>query len=1152
VKALRRVLAGALLLSLALPAMAREGFYRNPALRGDTIVFTAEGDLWRVGAAGGRAERITTHPGAELRPALSPDGRMLAFNGSYEGPSEAYQMPVAGGVPQRLSWTAQNPRVIGYSPAGEVLITAPALRGQPVTQLFALSPQRGQPHPLPVGQASDGALNADGSILYFTRNGLRSDNVRGYRGGAMPRVWQIAVAGQAEATPLVPGDAGSHQPLPYLTAQGPRVAFLFDRDGRSNLWSVNAAGGDLRQHTRHRDWDVRSAAIDGSRVVYALGADLWLVDLATAASEGPGRKLDIRIGGDADAQRQRWVGRAQSFFTSAQPSPDGQRVVLNLRGRLVTQGTGLLRRAELPVPAAARCREAVFSHDSRHVFALCDIRPAGMSDDFAEVEVWRFNADGSGAPVQVTRGAGLRRLGIFPSPDGRWLAHADLAGRLSLTALIPALPATGGRDSRLVDAPKQGHRNPHIEWAPDSQSFAFARPEGESYRDRIFLYQLPSQKLLALTTDRYDSGSPAFTPDGRWLYFLSDRHFVSLNRGPWGDRNLGPYFDRRTRAYALALQDGLRWPFLPADELQAPDSEPAAVTTVSASASAAGTSATATVVVQPPAAVAAAASSARQRDTKALPAIRLEGLATRLFEVPTPAGNFSRLASDGKRLYLLDADSTPERRTSLRTVAIDNLGAPSELFAADVNDFALTPDGKRLMLLRRAGGANDPQPGDIQLLDAAAKAPSDAAQLARSQVRWTDAPLPTEPAAEWMQMFNDAWRLHRDHFFDAAMHGVDWAAKRRQYAALLPRVGERGELNELLAQMVSELGALHSQVFTSDLRKGADDIAAAGLGARLAPVVNGFRIEKIYRSDPELPAEGSPLVAAGVQVGDVMTHLNGRALAGLPDLTEQLRGQAGRQVLLVVEPASDKLASRRVVLQPVTIQREAQLRTGDWETGNRERAAARSQGRVGYLRLRAMGSQDIASFAREFYAQLDSEAIVIDVRGNNGGNIDSWVIEKLLRRAWAWWQPRWPENAAPHSNMQQTFRGHLAVLVDENTYSDGETFAEGIKRLGLGVLVGRRTAGAGVWLSDGNRLLDGGLMRAAETGQFVPESGWIIEGRGVEPDVEVDNLPRATFAGGDAQLDTAVDLLQRRMIEQPRPLPTRPAAPRPFVAPLPN
>jgi tricorn protease len=396
-------------------------------------------------------------------------------------------------------------------------------------------------------------------------------------------------------------------------------------------------------------------------------------------------------------------------------------------------------------------------------------------------------------------------------------------------------------------------------------------------------------------------------------------------------------------------------------------------------------------------------------------------------------------------------------------------------------------------------------------------------------------------------MFDDAWRLHRDHFYDAGMHGRDWPALRRQYGALLPRVGDRRELADLMAQMVAGLSALHSQVGAEDVRRGPDDIAPAGLGARLARVAAGFRIEHVYRSDPELPGEAAPLARVRAQPGDVITSLNGRPLgggAGVADLHALLRGQAGRQVLLTLQREGTG-PERRVVVLPVTAQREAALREGDWEQGRLARAQARSEGRVGYLRLRAMGRDDMATFAREFHAQLDREALVIDVRNNNGGNIDSWLLTQLLRRAWAWWQPRSPEGAESSSNMQQARRGPLAVLIDADTYSDGETFAEGIRRLQLGTLVGRRTAGAGIWLSDGNRLLDRGIMRAAETGQYALGEGWLIEGRGVAPDIEVDNPPRDTHLGGDAQLDAAVDHLLRQLADQPVPRPVAPAYPRP-------
>lgn len=278
-------------------------------------------------------------------------------------------------------------------------------------------------------------------------------------------------------------------------------------------------------------------------------------------------------------------------------------------------------------------------------------------------------------------------------------------------------------------------------------------------------------------------------------------------------------------------------------------------------------------------------------------------------------------------------------------------------------------------------------------------------------------------------------------------------------------------------------------------------------------------------------------------MGDVITAVNGRATAEAPHLLELLRGQAGRQVLLDVKQG-DKTVQR--IVTPVAQMRENQLRYNDWRVSRARAVEQAGQGRIGYVHLRAMGAADIADFVREFYAASDRDGLIIDVRYNNGGNIDSWILEKLLRRAWAFWQPRSPGGTAVYPNMQNVYRGHTVVLMNEDTYSDGETFSEGFKRLKIGPVIGRRSSGAGVWLSDGNRLLDNGIMRAAESGQIDAQGRFLVEGVGVTPDIDVDNPPRATFLGQDAQLDAAIAELKRRIAEQPVPS----VKPGPYLRPV--
>ncbi|MDH0864170.1 S41 family peptidase [Mitsuaria sp. GD03876] len=1093
-----------------------QNFYRMPAVRGDRVVFVAEGDLWQVAAAGGTAQRLTTHGGAETFPAVSPDGRWIAFVGQQETTGDVFVMPAAGGVPRRLTWDTAGVRVWGITADNEVLYSGATERGEPGTQLHLVNLVTGKHRALPVGQASDGALSPDGKTLYFTRNGLRGDNARQYRGGALARLWVMDLAGTAEAKPLFAEGANDRRPMPYTDASGTaRVAFLSDRDGTFNLWSVKADGSDPRQHTRHKGWDVRHASLDGTQAVYALGADLYRVSLDGTAAE---QKLAITLGGDYDQQRKRWVGRPQDFLSGVSLSPNGEQVVLTARGRLATQGVGPLRRAELPVPAAAgdagRCRDAAFSGDSREVFALCDYS--------GEVELWRFAANGAGQPKQVTEGATAMRRSLAPSPDGRWIAHTDKEGRLFLTDLKHPARATATRE---VDRDQLGDGAAALTWSPDGKALAFVRATDNPYREQLMLLTVADGKVHQLGSDRYAATAPAFSPDGQWLYFLSRRTFnVTGNPGPWGDRNMGPFFDKGWKIYALALQPGLRFPFAAPDELQGlkakeeaevreqekdkPDNKESKQKVEEAKAD--------------------AAKEAKPAAKGGKPEIQIPGLALRLYEVPAAAGNYGALAVDSKRLYVQEGNT-------LRQLPIGPQETKLETFADGVAGWDLSADGKKLLIRRTASGGAAPE---ILIVDAGPRLPG---ELDKSRVRWSDWQIAVDPRAEWRQMFNDAWRMQRDFFYDKDMHGVDWAAMRAKYAPLVDRVTERGELAEVMAQMVGELSLLHSQVAPGELRKGVEEPGYAGLGARLEPVANGWKIARVFAGDPELPSEAGPLAAPGlnIAVGTVITQVNGRPATAVPDLSELMRGQAGKQVLLQLREASGK--ERAVVVTPVDVRREGQLRVNDWRYGRARAVDTAGGGKIGYLHLRAMTRDDIGDFVREFYAQSEREGLIIDVRHNNGGNIDSWILQTLLRRAWAFWQPRSPYASKPYPNMQQVFRGKVVVLANEETYSDGETFSEGFKRLGLGPVIGTTTSGAGVWLSDQNRLMDNGLMRAAENGQITVDGQFLVEGKGVTPDITVDNLPRATANGQDAQLDAAIawlkDAIAKDPIKTPKPGP---------------
>jgi len=1082
--------AGLLLALCALPAFATEGWYRDPAVHGDSVVFTAEGDLWRVGINGGLAQRLTTHPAEESQAAISLDGRTLAFVANYEGSPEVYAMPLAGGAPARLSFEGARVWVQGFDPQGRVIYASEAVVGpSSMRVLRRVDPSSGATDTLPLADAREAAFDTGNDELLFTRFGLAltNDNARDYRGGAEAQLWRWTLDSNSEAERVIPpGVANPQRPLFHPAG----LIVLGERDGRYNLWRLSG-GAEPTQLTAHADFDVRRPSLHGDRVVYQHGADLRLFDLAT----GTDSRLAIRLGSDLAQARERFVAEPLKYLQSSSLSADGARAVLSLRGRVLLVGSEALRRIEIQAPGGARLREAVLSTDGRQVYAITDLN--GRS------EIWRYPADGSPGAEPLTRDGDSHRFRLYPSPDGARLAHTDKQGRLFLLNL-----KTGA--NREIDRSEFARDDAYAEvlWSADSQLLALIRVDSARLINQLVLLEPTSGRRQTLSSDRYPVISASFSRDRAFLYFLAARSYQSSVGGPWGDRNTGAFFDRRTRLYALALDPDARFPFAPATEL-----DPAAP-----------------------------AKPAADKDDKSAPpktaTLQWEGVADRLYEAPLAAGNYSDLNADAERLYFLERDSAPASQAQLRTLTLGNAPPKPEVFATGLAGYALSADAKKVLLLKNKpdnGGV-----GELLIIDAGAKAPED---VSRATLKLAGYALPIDPRGEWAQMFDEAWRMHREFSFDPAMRGLDWDAIRSQYAKLLPRVQDRLELDDLLGQMSAEVGLLHSQVGRGDYRAAADAPVPAALGARFVETDGGLRIEQIYRTDPELPSERSPLAQPGVDAreGDLLLAINGRPLTRLGELAQALANQAGQQVLLSLKRGA--AAPHRNIVTPVKLDREAALRYADWVESRRARVDSASQGQIGYLHLRAMGAGDMANFVREFYAQFDREGLIIDVRRNRGGNIDSWIIEKLLRRAWAFWQP---PRGTPYTNMQQTFRGHLVVLTDALTYSDGETFAAGIKALNLGPLIGTRTAGAGIWLSDRNRLADGGVARIAEFGQFEVGSGrWLVEGSGVAPDIEVDNLPYATFSGGDAQLDTALAHLQQRLREAPLPgLKAEPIPPR--------
>ncbi len=966
----------------------------------------------------------------------------------------------------------------------------------------------GERERIPLQTGAEAAYSADGKTLFFTRLEDQGSRTKRYQGGFNQNLWRWD--GSGEAVPLTADyDGTSKAPI----VQNGRLLFLSDRGGVMNVYSADPGGKGVKQESHQKIFDVEGVSAWSGRVVYTCAGELWSLDLAT----GTEARIPVTLQSDFDQMREHWVKKPGSYVSDVHLSPDGGMAVFTARGQVFTVPAKPGRIARVAADSGVRFRNARFLPDGKSIVAL--------STQTGETEFWKYPSNGDGKGEPWTKDAHVLRWQGVPSPDGKWLAHTNKDHELWL------FDVDKKTDKRIEQSSMDDIDD--LSWSPDSRWLAFSEQAANMFV-QIKVLELATGKLEALTSDRYDSMAPVWSADGKWMYFLSDREIKSTVPSPWGPRRPQPHFDRTVKVYELALLPGQRSPFLPPDELHPDDSKDKDKDKDKTEKGDDKQSKVEDKAAKDHAK--ADKKDAKADDAKKVPIVKIDfaGIRDRLTDTPAPAGNYESLAATEKRLCWLSSNGDAEHKRAVQCLDIANKGDGPDTLLSDVKSLEASLDRKSLLI-----GKDD----DFYIVDSDSKgAGLDPKALGKAKLDLSHWQITTVPREEFRGIFLDAWRLERDYFYDRDMHGVNWVAMRERYLPLVDRVADRDELNQVIAQMVSELSALHTFVFGGDGRKTADNVSLAALGADLRhdEKAGGFVVEHIYAHDPDMPNLAPPLARpeAQVQEGEVILAIDGQETARVPDERILLRGKVGAPVLLRVK-AKDG-AIRSVLAKPVSAEDDWQLHYAEWELQRRQKVEAASGGQIGYVHLRAMGKDDIEQWTREYYPVFARSGLIIDVRHNNGGNIDSWLLGDLLRKPWFYWQPRVGQ---PQWNMPYAFRGHIVVLCDQETASDGEAFTEGFKRFKMGTVLGMRTWGGEIWLSGSNRQADGGLATAAETGVYGPEGKWLIEGHGVEPDTAVDNLPHATFLGGDAQLEAAIALLKQQIAADPRPVPPAPAHP---------
>ena len=1096
-------------LAAAAPVAAQTKLLRFPDLHEDRVVFSYAGDLWLASTAGGLATRLTAHPGLELFPRFSPDGSRIAFTGQYDGDEQVYVIPAAGGVPRQLTWyPARGPlaprwgydnQVYDWSPDGRAVLFRSLRYSTDLSdsRLFLASTEGGLPIPLPMPESGAGDLSPDGTRVVYSPLFRDFRSWKRYEGGWAQELYifdrethlveRVTTHRRADRDPMWIGNA---------------IYFTSDRSGTLNLYSYDLGSRETVQLTDSGTWDVRWPGDDGAnRIVYELNGELQIYSI----DQGASRPIAITVPDDGLAMRPSRVAAAD-LIEDAELSPKGERALFVARGDVFT--------APIENGPTRNLTRSSSAHDKWARWSPDGARIAYVSDATGEDEIYLVAQDGSGEPEQLTTGGQAMRYAPEWSPDGEHLAFSDKDGKLYVLDV---------ETRAIIDVADEarGQLRDYV-WSPRGGYLAFSMTDPTAFSS-VYVWSLAERRLHRVTGEYFHEWNPAWDPDGDYLYYLSDRQFApQLGSFEWNY-----LVDRETGVYALALRRDVAHPLPPeSDEVEVTGGDDGDETAAGAE------------DAEPDAASSGGGDEAEGDedegdgangdDTDAPIAIDFDGLADRVVRLPLPFDNYVGLSGADDGVFVIRTGPqyygrSSDVQSSLRRFTFAD--RDTETIAGGIGGYAVSRDGEKVLVSE--GGAWNVYPAGG----------GDATRVSTGGLM-----VDRAPADEWAQIFDEVWRRFRDFFYVENMHGYDWEVLRDRYRPLLDHVAHRSDLNYVISEMVAELNVSHAYIAGGDWETpDRPQVALPGAVFERDPQADRYRISEIFAGHNEEPRYRAPLTEIGVdaRAGDYVLAIDGEALLGSDNPYRLLRHRADRPVRLTLnaEPVFD--GAREVTFTPVTEERSLRYLTE--VEANRRTVSELTGGRVGYLHVPDMGADGIQEFVKWFYGQVRKEGLVIDVRGNGGGNVSQMLIERLGRSVLGTRFARTYDT--PDTYPAIAFHGHLVCILDEDSASDGDIFPYRFREAGLGPLIGKRSWGGVIGITNHGPLIDGGSVNVPQFGTNGADGSWVVENVGVEPDIEVENDPRAVIAGRDPQLERAVEEVLRMMRENPKSLPERPAPP---------
>jgi len=1063
---------------------------RFPAIGGNQIVFTYAGDLYTVDKAGGLARKLTNDgEGYEMFARFSPDGKQIAFTGQYDGNTEVYLIPSEGGIPKRITYTATlgrddiadrmgpNNIVMTWRDNENIVFRSRKQTFNDFKGQLFLANIKG-------GLPEELPLPCGGFCSYSPDKSKLAYN-RVFREF---RNWKYYKGGMADDIWIYDFKTKQTENITDNPAQdmfpmwtGEKIYFVSEREHPANLYCYDLKTKETKKMTDFTEFDVKFPSLGDNAIVFENGGFIYLFDLATQKAV----KVTIRIANDFITGRD-LLKDAGKFINSYSLAPDGKRVAFDARGAIwsIPAKTGITKR--LTQTPGVHDRDVAWSPDGQFV--------AFISDRTGEDEIWLVKQDGSSDPVQITKNGDTYKYSVTWSPDSKKLLWSDKMLRLQYVDI-------DSKEVTLVDQAKSWEFNEY-NWSPDSKWITYVYPERRT-ESKVFIYELNSKNKVPVTDGWYDVGGPSFSNDGKYLFFTSNRDFNPIYS--WTEWNHA-YTDM-TRVYFVTLAKATQNPFTPEnDEVSIKKEEkPAADTKADSKGE--------------------KKEGKKEGETKPDITVKVDvdGIIGRILALPIDASSYWNVNAVGDNVYYIKGG-----RGSKPSLMMYNLKDKKETNLGDFNTYEISADTKKMLVngMGKYGVIDLPKGGRIEVKD------------------WIDLSkmkLMVDLKAEWNQIYHEAWRQMKYFYYAPNMHGLDWTSIRKKYEPLLPYVNNRTDLSYILGEMVGELSTGHTYVEGGD-KPVPKRVKLGLLGAKISRDGSGYyKIDKILRGENWTKEVRSPLTEVGVDVkeGDFIIAIDRKSTKEMIDIYESLVNKAGVQVELTVNSIASENGTRKSIVIPVDD--EASLYYYTWVQNNIRKVTEATNGEVGYIHIPDMSVEGLNEFVKYFYPQLTKRALIIDDRGNGGGNVSPMIIERLAREMTMINMARNTDAAPGRLEMQW---GPKCVLIDQYSASDGDLFPYQFKKLKIGKVIGVRTWGGVVGIRGSLPFIDGSSLRKPEFAPYDTEGkDWIIEGRGVEPDIWVDNDPAKEYAGEDQQLNKAIELMKEELKNWPKELPPIPPFP---------